>query len=74
MNTGFLEFGLVLVGFGSINMFWGWTFTMNTPPGLEAVRRDLKKIEEGVQMNGAKLITPKVLVTPKIKEESLIGV
>lgn len=74
MNTGILEFGLALGAFAFINMLWGWAFTMNTPPGLGAVRLDLKKMEEGIRMNGAKLIVPKVLVVPKIKEESLIGV
>ncbi len=73
MNAGFLEFGLVLVAFGYINLLWGWTFTMNTPPGLEVVRLDLKKMEEGTLMNGAKRITPKVLVAPKMTEELLVG-
>lgn len=74
MNTGFLEFGLALVAFGFINMLWGWTLTMNTPPGLEAVRLDLKKGEEDIRMNGAKLITPQILVAPKIMKERLVGV
>ncbi len=73
MNTGFLEFGLALGAFAFINMLWGWTFTMNTPPGLEAVRLDLKKMEEGIRMNGAKLITPQILVAPKIMKERLVG-
>ncbi|MFY9269384.1 MAG: hypothetical protein WAO55_06510 [Candidatus Manganitrophaceae bacterium] len=73
MNAGFLEFGLVLVAFGYINLLWGWTFTMNTPPGLEVVRLDLKKMEEGTLTNGAKRITPKVLVAPKMTEELLVG-
>lgn len=74
MNTGILEFGLALGAFAFINMLWGWAFTMNTPPGLGAVRLDLKKREEGIQMNGAKLITPQILVAPKIMKERLVGV
>jgi len=74
MTTGILEFGLALVGFGFINMLWGWTFTMNTPPGFDAVRLDLRKMEEGIMMNGAKLITPQILVAPKIMKENLVGV
>lgn len=73
MNTGILEFGLALGAFAYINMLWGWACTMNTPPGLGAVRLDLKKREEGIQMNGAKLITPQILVAPKIMKEGLVG-
>ncbi len=68
MNTGFLEFGLALVAFGFINMLWGWTFTLNAPPGFGAVRLDHKKMEEGISTEGAKL------TTPEIKEGRLVGV
>lgn len=69
MNTGFWEFGLqALMGFGLVNMFAVWMFTADTPPGLRTARPELKKMEEGIPMDGA------ILVTPKIKEESLVGV
>lgn len=73
MNTGFLEFGLALGAFAFINMLWGWTLTMNTPPGLDAAL-DLKKMEAGMPMKGAKLIAPQILVAPKIMKERLVGV
>ncbi len=71
MNSGFLEFGLqALIGYGFMITYTVWYFstTTETPPGCEATRPDFKKTEEGISMDGA------TLVIPKIKEEVLVGV
>lgn len=58
--SGFLEFGLVaLIGFIFTNVAGSWILMGSIPPGAEGTT-DWKKLEAGISVEGAKLVTPKV--------------
>jgi hypothetical protein len=65
MENGFFEFGFfVLTAFAFVNLIWG--ATLDAPP----VRRrtlDVKELEAGIPVEGAKL------VTPTLKEKIHVG-
>ncbi|MBI3803233.1 MAG: hypothetical protein HY282_05665 [Nitrospirae bacterium] len=56
MLNGFFEIGLFsLVAFGFVNVIWGITMVMDTPPLQTS---NWKELERGIATEGAALITP----------------
>lgn len=59
--SGFLEFGLVaLIGFIFTNVAGSWMLMGSIPPAGPDGANEWKKLEEGISVEGAKLVTPKV--------------
>lgn len=69
--NGFFEFGFfALVAFAFVNVIFGATLLLDTPPVRRRVgitHTDLKDLEAGIPIEGA------ALVTPRIEKEVRVG-